>query len=172
MRKLITLTALVWIGALGWVWPAGTTPAAAVVAVGAHGDDRLNAQLAAVLAAKGFTGTVQASLEDRLGRRINPKLADLGRLLWFDNAHSLHQDNTCAGCHSPTNGFGDTQCIAIGVQNNNEVVGPRRAGARNQRRTPLVVNTAFLPALMWNGRFNAPSRRSVRQFEGLRVPGA
>ena len=27
MRKLIALTAFVWIGALGWVWPAGSVPA-------------------------------------------------------------------------------------------------------------------------------------------------
>jgi cytochrome c peroxidase len=170
MRKLIALTALVWIGALGWVWPAGSAPAASVVVVAAHSDDDgLNAQLAAVLAAKGFTGTVQASLEDRLGRRINSKLADLGRLLWFDKAHSLHQDNTCAGCHSPTNGFGDTQSIAIGVDNNG-IVGPRRSGARNQRRSPLVVNTAFLRALMWNGRFSAPSRDPFDNSAGFLFP--
>ena len=30
-------------------------------------------------------------------------------------------------------------------------------GPRNQRRTPAAANTAFYPALMWNGRFFAPS---------------
>ena len=85
MRKLIALTALVWIGALGWVWPSAG-PAGPVASVAAHSDDGLNAQLAAVLAANRFTGKVQFSLEDRLGRDLNPKLADLGRLLWFDNA--------------------------------------------------------------------------------------
>jgi cytochrome c peroxidase len=170
MRKLIALTALVWIGALGWVWPAGSAPAASVVSAAAQSDDdRLNVQLAAVLAAKGFTGTVQSSLEDRLGRRIDPKLADLGRLLWFDKGYSLHQDNTCAGCHSPTNGFGDTQSIAIGVDGNG-VVGPRRSGARNQRRTPFVVNTAFLRALMWNGRFSAPSGDPFDNSGGFLFP--
>src|SRR5439155_15265238 len=48
----------------------------------------------------------------------------------------LNNDNTCAGCHSPTRGFGDTQSIAIGVVNNG-IVGPDRSGARNQRRTPI-----------------------------------
>ena len=38
---------------------------------------------------------------------------------------ALRGDNTCAGCHSPTAGFGDTQSIAIGIQNNN-IVGPNR----------------------------------------------
>ena len=56
----------------------------------------------------------------------------------------------------PTNGFGDTQSIAIGVQNNNKV-GPHRTGPRNQRRSPLIINTVFLRKLMWNGRFSAPS---------------
>jgi hypothetical protein len=33
------------------------------------------------------------------------------------------------------NGFGDTQPIAIGVDNNG-IVGPGRTGPRNQRRSP------------------------------------
>ena len=121
----------------------------------------LDETLARVLRQHGFTGRVESTLEDRLGRRIDHQLANLGRLLWFDNVHSLHRDNTCAGCHSPTNGFGDTQSIAIGVDNN-LLVGPNRVGPRNQRRSPLVVNTAFYPKLMWNGRFfanAAPGRK-------------
>ena len=46
----------------------------------------------------------------------------------------------------------------------------RRSGARNQRRTPLVVNTAFLQALMWNGRFNAPSRDPFDNSKGFVFP--
>jgi cytochrome c peroxidase len=76
----------------------------------------LDGQLASMLASAGFTGTVGLSIEARLGRPVDPKLANLGRLLFFDKIHSLHDDNTCAGCHSPTNGFGDTQSIAIGIQ--------------------------------------------------------
>ena len=48
--------------------------------------------------------------------------------------------------------MGDSQPMAIGVQNNN-VVGPHRTGPRNQRRTPTVVNTALYPNMMWNSRF-------------------
>jgi cytochrome c peroxidase len=109
-----------------------------------------------VLDRAGFTGTVGSSIERRLGRPIDPRLADLGRLLWFDTSGGLHNDNSCGGCHSPANGFGDSQSIAIGVQNNNRV-GPNRAGPRNQRRTPTAANAAFYPNLMWNGRFSAPS---------------
>ena len=139
------------------------------------GDDRggeqrtLDARLAAVLEREGFTGRVESTLERRLGRPIDRQLADLGRLLWFDTLHSLRHDNTCGGCHSPTNGFGDSQSIAIGVQNNG-VVGPQRSGPRNQRRSPLVINAAFLPRLMWNGRFAAPSGDPFDNALGFRFP--
>ena len=129
----------------------------------------LDHELAAVLKAAGFTGTVQQTLERRLGRRINKKLANLGRLLWFDNVGGLHSDNTCGGCHSPTHGFGDTQSIAIGIQNNN-IVGPRRSGPRNQRRTPTVANTAFYPNLMWNGRFLSASGDPFNNSKGFLFP--
>jgi len=132
-------------------------------------DGQLDADLKHVLKAAGFTGRIESTLEARLGRRINPDLANLGRLLWFDKIHSLGRDNTCAGCHSPTNGFGDTQSIAIGVQNNNKV-GPHRTGPRNQRRSPLVVNTAFLRKLMWNGRFIAPSGDPFDNSRGFLFP--
>lgn len=116
-------------------------------------DERaLDKQLTATLKALGFTGRIDASLEERLGRPVNPERANLGRLLWFDTLTGLNNDNTCAGCHSPTRGFGDTQSIAIGIDNNG-IVGPDRQGPRNQRRTPMAVNTAFYPNLMWNSRF-------------------
>ena len=117
---------------------------------------QLNAMLKSVLQQAGFTGRIESTLEARLGREIDPALANLGQLLFFDRGGGLHDDNICAGCHSPAAGFGDTQSIAIGVQNN-LVVGPDRTGPRNQRRSPSVVNTAFYPSLMWNGRFSAPS---------------
>ncbi len=138
-------------------WSARTAVVAGVLLSNlslAQGD--LDSQLKSVLAAANFSGQVESGLETRLGRRLDPTLADLGRLLWFDPAGGLHSDNTCGGCHSPANGFGDSQSIAIGVQNNN-IVGPNRRGPRNQRRTPTAANTAFYPALMWNGRFFAPS---------------
>ncbi|HUS07418.1 MAG TPA: cytochrome c peroxidase [Bryobacteraceae bacterium] len=129
----------------------------------------LDEQLDAALKASGLSGTIQSSLEGRLGRTVNTKLANLGRLLWFDTSGGLHSDNTCGGCHSPSNGFGDTQSIAIGVQNNN-IVGQNRSGPRNQRRTPTAANTAFYPNLMWNGRFSAPSGNSFDNSQGFTFP--
>src|SRR5262245_37578556 len=73
------------------------------------GGSQLDQQLEATLRTAGFTGRIESTLERRLGRRIDRQLADLGRLLWFDTITGLNNDNSCAGCHSPTNGFGDTQ---------------------------------------------------------------
>ncbi|HEX8113512.1 MAG TPA: cytochrome c peroxidase [Kofleriaceae bacterium] len=129
----------------------------------------LDQQLAAVLAGHGFTGRIESTLEARLGRHIDQKRADLGRLLWFDSLIALNDDNSCSGCHSPTAGFGDTQPIAIGI-NNNGIVGPHRAGPRNQRRAPMVVNTAFFPTLMWNSRFASLSGDPFDNSAGLKFP--
>jgi cytochrome c peroxidase len=114
--------------------------------------DPLDHELSGRLAELGFTGRVESTLEARLGRQLDQRRANLGRLLWFDTIGGLNSDNTCAGCHSPTNGFGDTQSIAIGIDNNG-IVGPHRLGPRNQRRTPMAINTALFPNLMWNSRF-------------------
>lgn len=131
----------------------------------------LNDQLEAVLRQQKFTGQigVEATLEKRLGRPLNKDRADLGRMLFFDSFIALHQDNSCAGCHSPTAGFADTQSIAIGVDSNGKV-GPNRVGARNQRRTPSVINNAFYPSLMLNGRFSALSGDPFDNSKGFDFP--
>jgi len=128
-----------------------------------------NRNLKARLKELGFTGNIEATLVQRLGRPIKAKLADLGRLLWFDTLTGLNDDNTCAGCHSPTNGFGDTQSIAIGIENNG-VVGPNRAGPRNMRRTPMAINTTFFPNLMWNSRFASLSNNPFDNSHGFQFP--
>jgi cytochrome c peroxidase len=129
----------------------------------------INIQLTHALRRLGFTGRIESTLQTRLRRPLDQKLADLGRLLWFDKLTGLHDDNACGGCHSPSNGFGDTQSIAIGVQSNN-LVGPNRAGPRNQRRTPMVINNAFFPRLMWNGRFESLSGDPFDNSAGFKFP--
>jgi cytochrome c peroxidase len=140
---------------------------AAVMA--AAGSSALDQELAAVLRAAGFTGRIESTLEQRLGRRLDPQLADLGRILWFDTLTGLNDDNACAGCHSPTTGFADTQSIAIGIENNG-VVGPNRSGPRNLRRAPSVINSAFFPRLMWNSRFEALSGDPFDNRSGFVFP--
>jgi cytochrome c peroxidase len=176
VSKLIAFAFAILAGALALLLQPRSGPKVTVAYAAAHNnhdDDGLNDELAEALATAGFTGNIQQifqqRLEANLGRPIDPKLANLGRLLWFDKIHSLHHDNTCGGCHSPTNGFGDSQPMAIGVQNNN-LVGPDRAGPRNQRRSPLMVNTALYPAMMWNGRFNSLSGDPFDTSQGFRFP--
>src|SRR3954454_11922856 len=111
-------------------------------ALGGSHDRSLDAQLTQRLQQLSFTGRIASSLTARLGRPLDTQLANVGRLLWFDTITGLNGDNTCAGCHSPTNGFGDSQPISIGIDNNG-IVGPDRAGPRNMRRAPMVLNTAF-----------------------------
>src|SRR4051812_14665721 len=41
----------------------------------------------------GFTGNIQATFEQRLGRAVDPARANLGRLLWFDTITGLNHDN-------------------------------------------------------------------------------
>lgn len=129
----------------------------------------IDQQLGAALAQQGFTGTVEQHLETRLGRPLNFKMADLGRLLFFDPVTSLHNDNSCAACHSPSHGYGDTQSIAIGIQSNG-IVGPNRLGPRNMRRSPIILNSGFYPKLMWNGRFAAPSGDPFDNAQGFSFP--
>ncbi|HEX6133045.1 MAG TPA: cytochrome c peroxidase [Longimicrobiales bacterium] len=132
-------------------------------------DDGLNGYLASLLDEHGFTGRIEQTLAQRLGRPLDGRLADIGRLIFFDPVTGLNDDNSCSGCHSPTAGFGDTQPIAIGIQNNG-IVGPGRAGPRNQRRSPMIINSAFFPTLMWNSRFRALSNDPFDNGAGFAFP--
>jgi cytochrome c peroxidase len=161
MHKILALVLaiLMWVGAVGWRLP-----------VAAHGGAQsLDERLAAVLQRVGFTGRIESKLAQRLGRPLDDRLVDVGRLLFFDNVLGLHEDNSCAGCHSPAFAFGDSQSIAIGVQNN-AIVGPDRLGPRNQRKAPPVVNSAFYPKLMLNSRFVALSGDPFDNSLGFQFP--
>lgn len=129
----------------------------------------LDAQLANVLAEHDFTGMMGFALGSRLTRSVDQPLAVAGRLLFFDPILALKQDNSCAGCHSPTAGFADAQSIAIGIDNNG-IVGPNRKGPRNQRRSPTLLNAAFLRTQMWNSRFRANSNDPFDNRSGFSFP--
>lgn len=129
----------------------------------------LNERLSSILSARDFTGRVEATLEQRLGRPIDPRLAEVGRLLFFDPILSLNGDNSCSGCHGPNVSFNDSRSIAIGVGNNG-VVGPGRRGPYNQRWAPSLINAAFYPRLMWDSRFAATSVDPFRNALGFEFP--
>jgi cytochrome c peroxidase len=136
--------------------PLGTTGVDPVVesveSVGAE----LDRQLMLELQMSGFTGRIEERLSEMLGRPVDNRLAEIGRLLFFDPILSITQDNSCSGCHGPNVSFNDSQPISIGVENNG-VVGPTRSGPHNLRRAPSVINAALYPNLMWEGRFAAGS---------------
>ena len=58
--------------------------------------DSLDQELSARLGELGFTGRIETTLEQRLGRHLDQRRANLGRLLWFDTIGGLNNDNTCA----------------------------------------------------------------------------
>jgi cytochrome c peroxidase len=132
-------------------------------------NQNLDGELTSTLASMGFTGRIQSRLENRLGRPIDNRLADLGRLAFHDSLLGLNNDNSCSGCHAAPVGFGDTQSIAIGVENNN-IVGKDRAGPRNQRRAPMLLNNVFYPTLMLNSRFASLSGDPFDNSGGFQFP--
>lgn len=67
--------------------------------------------------------------------------AELGRHLFFDPRLSSTRSVSCASCHNPAFDWGDGQARGVGV-----------TGVPLPRKTPTVVNAAWLGALMWDGR--------------------
>ena len=163
-RRVVLAFATILGSFAAWATPCHAAPSSRV-----RSESPLDDELARALSEAGFTGRIESTLESRLGRPVNPSLAELGRLLYFDNLLGLHDDNSCAGCHSPAFAFGDSQSIAIGVDNNG-LVGPGRRGPRNQRKAPPVVNSAFFPKQMLNGRFRALSGDPFDNSLGFAFP--
>jgi cytochrome c peroxidase len=142
---------------------------ASLTPTSARGDSSLDQELRTTLASHGFTGRIESTVQARLGRPVNEKLAAPGHLLYFDAILGIKQDNACAACHSPTTGYADTQSIAVGIDSNG-LVGPSRSGPRNRRRTPTSLNAAFYPKAMWNGRFESLSGDPFDNSAGFRLP--
>lgn len=67
--------------------------------------------------------------------------ADLGRHLFFDPRLSRTGTVSCASCHNPGFDWADGRERGVGV-----------TGVPLPRRTPTVLNAAWLTALMWDGR--------------------
>lgn len=129
----------------------------------------LDEDLSRYLMANGVDGRIEEQLEVRLGRPIDDRLAELGRLLFFDRILSITQDNSCAGCHGPNVSFNDPVPISIGIDNN-LVVGEGREGPHNLRRAPSVINASFFPHLMWDARFRSDAQDPFDSSRGFTFP--
>ena len=75
------------------------------------------------------------------GNAPNAARIELGRALFFDPRLSGSNMISCAWCHNPARGWTDGQATAIGH-------GFKRLG----RATPTILNTAYNPLQMWDGR--------------------
>ena len=74
--------------------------------------------------------------------RSTPARVALGKALFFDPRMSGSNWISCASCHNPALGWSDGLPTAVGNGMN-----------KLKRATPTLVNTAFSPLLMWDGRF-------------------
>jgi len=99
--------------------------------------------------------------------------ADLGRQLFYDPRLSGSGVISCASCHDPALGWADGRATAIGDH-----------GARLPRRTPTLVDVAWVEPLFWDGRvdtleaqargplanaheMNMPSDRAIERVSAL-----
>lgn len=74
----------------------------------------------------------------------------LGKALFFDPRLSRDKGMSCATCHSPDHRWSDGRVVPLGSE---ELEQPRR--------TPTVMNSAWLKALMWDGRANSLEAQAV-----------
>src|SRR5262249_23125626 len=116
----------------------------------------LTCSVAVVLAAYEFLSAQQKEVEqeDCVTRQLglpyptfppdNPitrKKIALGRKLFFDKRLSSDNSISCATCHDPNYGFADPHRFSVGTK-----------GRGGDRRSPTVLNVAFMEPLMWDGR--------------------
>ena len=73
--------------------------------------------------------------------KVTPDRVELGKALFFDPRLSGSNWISCATCHNPALGWSDGMPTGLGH-------GMQRLG----RATPTIVNAAFNPIQMWDGR--------------------
>jgi cytochrome c peroxidase len=76
--------------------------------------------------------------------------SDLGHMLFFDPRLSGSNWISCATCHNPALGWSDGLPTAIG--DGQHVLA---------RATPTIINTAYNPLQMWDGRFRSLEHQAV-----------
>lgn len=82
---------------------------------------------------------------------IDPRVAHLGRWLFFDPILSDNKKMSCAHCHHPALGWSDGQAVSRG--RGAVGVGLERTGGKALRRAaPGLWNVSFQKRLFWDGR--------------------
>jgi cytochrome c peroxidase len=72
---------------------------------------------------------------------LTEEKAVLGKSLFFDPRLSRHKTMSCTTCHAPDKRWSDGRMPPLQAEN-----------IPNARRTPTVLNSAWLTTLMWDGR--------------------
>lgn len=75
---------------------------------------------------------------------------DLGEMLYFDPRLSGSGITSCASCHNPSFSWTDGMPRAVG--HGHKVLG---------RKSPTILNLAWTPKLMWDGRFNSLEEQAL-----------
>jgi len=86
--------------------------------------------------------------------QLTPERAELGRALFFDTRLSAKSALSCASCHNPSLGWTDGRTTAVG--HDMKILG---------RATPTIVNAAFNPLQMWDGRKTSLEDQALGPFE-------
>jgi len=81
---------------------------------------------------------------------LTPEKIELGKRLFFDVRLSRAGDIACASCHAPDKRWSDARALPILAD-----------GVTNARRTPTVLNSAWMPQLMWDGRADSLETQAV-----------
>jgi cytochrome c peroxidase len=79
---------------------------------------------------------------------------ELGQMLFFDPRLSRKANMSCASCHNPALGWSDGRPTAVG--HDMQILG---------RATPTIVNAAFNPLQMWDGRKASLEDQALGPFE-------
>ncbi len=82
--------------------------------------------------------------------KVTKERVELGKMLFFDPRLSESNWISCGTCHNPVLGWSDGLPTAIG--HGQKVLG---------RSTPTIINTAYQPLQMWDGRFRSLEQQAV-----------
>jgi cytochrome c peroxidase len=88
------------------------------------------------------------------GNEPTAERIELGRALFFDPRLSAKGAMSCASCHNPALGWSDGLPTAVG--HDMKILG---------RATPTIVNAAFNPLQMWDGRKASLEAQALGPFE-------
>lgn len=81
---------------------------------------------------------------------LTAEKAELGKTLFFDPRLSRTGAVSCASCHNPAFDWSDGLGRGLGV-----------TGVPLPRKTPTVLNAAWLSALMWDGRAGSLEQQAI-----------